>query len=121
MKRLPVPDYGHLAGAISSLRSFTIRQGNQEQVEAVLKEIDSMPEGELAVGLARARIRLNHSDQQGAERILRELCGRYPTNHEAWMQLANVEFDLKQYEQALTCYQRAGEGWFARYDDCIFR
>ena len=53
-------------------------RGNQEQVEAVLKEMDSMPEGELAVGLARAKIRLNHSDKKGAERILSELSERYP-------------------------------------------
>ena len=112
MKRLPVPDYGHLARRYIKLAELYDSQGNQEQVDAVLKEVDSMPEGELAVGLARARIRLNHSDQQGAERILRELCDRYPTNHEAWMQLANVEFDLKQYEPALICYQRAEEGWY---------
>ena len=90
--------------------------GNQQQVEAVLKEIDSMSEGELAAGLARARIRLNHSDQQGAERILRELSDRYPTDGKVLIQLANLEFELKQYKQALASYQRAGGGWFADAD-----
>jgi len=112
MKRLPVPDYGHLARRYIKLAELYDSQGNQEQVEAVLKEVDSMPEGELAVGLARARIRLNHSDQRGAERILRELCDRYSTNDDAWLDLANVEFDLKHYEQALISYRRAGQGWY---------
>ncbi len=112
MKRLPVPDYGPLAMRYIPLAELYDSQGNQEQVEAVLREVDSMPEGELAAGLARARIRLNHSDQQGAEQVLRELSDRYPTNHEVWMQLANLEFNLEQYEQALVSYHRAEEGWY---------
>jgi tetratricopeptide (TPR) repeat protein len=112
MKRLPVPDYGPLAMRYIDLAELYDSIGNQEQVEAVLEDVDSMPQGELAAGLARARIRLNHSDKQGAERILRELSGRYPTNHEVWMRLADLQFDLKQYEQALISYQRAEEGWY---------
>ncbi len=79
----------------------------------MLKEIDSMTQGELAVGLARATIRLNHSDKEGAERILRELSELYPTNSRVLTKLADLEFDLKQYPEALTSYQRAGAGWFA--------
>jgi len=112
MKRLPVPDYGPLAMRYIELAELYDSIGNQEQVEAVLKEVDSMPQGELAAGLARARIRLNHSDKQGAERILRELSDSYPTNGEVWLQLANLEFNLKQYDQALISYQQAGQGWF---------
>ncbi len=112
MKRLPVPDYGPLAMRYIKLAELYDSMGLQEQVDAVLKQVDSMPQGELAAGLARARIRLNHSDKQGAERILRELSDRYPTNHEVWMRLADLESDLKQYNQALICYHRAEEGWY---------
>ena len=113
MKKVPVPDYDPLAVRYIRLAELYDSTGNQQQAEAVLKAIDSMSDGEMAAGLARAGIRLNHSDQQGAERILRELSDRYPTNGEVWMQLANLEFDLKQYKQALTSYQQAGGGWFA--------
>jgi tetratricopeptide (TPR) repeat protein len=112
MQRLPVPDYGPLATRYIKLTELYDSIGDRAQVEAVLKEVDSMSEGELAVGLARAKIRLNHSDKQGAERILRELSDRYSTNHEVWMQLANLESDLKKYSQALISYQRASEGWY---------
>ena len=66
MKRVPVPDYGPIAMRYIDLAVLYDSMGNQEQVEAVLKEMDSMTEGELAVGLARARIRLKHSDKEGA-------------------------------------------------------
>ena len=112
MKRLPVPDYGPLALKYIKLAELYDSIGNQQQVEAVLKEIDSMPEGELAVGLARAQIRLNHSDQKGAEQILRELSVSYPTSWDVLFPLADLEFKLKHYDQALTCYQRAHAGWF---------
>ena len=112
MKQLPVPDYGPLAMRYIELAELYDSIGRKEQVEVVLNEVDSMPEGELAAGLARVKIRLNHSDKQGAERILRELSDRYPTNHEVWMQLADLESELKQYDQALIGYQRASEGWY---------
>jgi tetratricopeptide (TPR) repeat protein len=86
--------------------------GKQDQVEAVLKTMDSMPQGELAEGLARARIRLKHSDKTGAERILRELSERYPNSSLVLMPLADLEFDMKRYDQALAYYQRAGAGWY---------
>jgi protein O-mannosyl-transferase len=112
MKRLPVPDYGPLALLYIKLAELYDSTGNQQQVEAVLKEVDSQPEGELAVGLARARIRLNHHDTQGAEQILRELSDHYPEDYEVWMQLADLEFNLKQNDQALASYQQAGGIWF---------
>jgi predicted Zn-dependent protease len=66
-----------------------------------------MPEGELAAGLARATIRLNHSDKEGAERILRELSERYPDSAQVLITLGTVQADLKQNEPALISYQRA--------------
>ena len=86
--------------------------GNQTQVEAVLKEVDSMTIGELAAGLARAKIRLNHSDQEGAKQILQELSARYPTDYDVLILLANLEFNQKHYKEALSYYERAGGGWF---------
>ncbi len=113
MKRLPVPDYGPLAMRYIKLAELYDSVGNQQQVDAVLNEVDSMSDGEVAVGLARARIRLNHSDKQGAERILRELSDRYPENGQVSMPLGDLESSLQQYNQALICYQRAGGNWFA--------
>jgi len=112
MKRAPVPDYGPLAMDYIKLAELYDSIGDQEQAEAVLKEVDSMSEGELAVGLARAKMRLNHSDNAGAERILRELSERYPDDYQVLIQLADLEFSLKQYPQALVSYQRAGGGWY---------
>ena len=92
-------------------------QGNQAQVESLLKQLDSMSEGELAIGLARARICLNHADTECAQRNLRDLSNRYPTNAEVLIMLGDLEFRLKNYEQALDCYRRAGGGWFGDAKD----
>ncbi len=113
MKRLPVPDYDPLAMRYIKLAELYDSVGNQAQVDAVLKEVDSMSDGEPAAGLARATIRLNHSDEQGAERILRELSARYPENGQIALALGDVEFSLQQYNQALICYDRAAGNWFA--------
>ncbi len=107
MERYPVPDVGPFALRYARLAGLYDSIGNQKQVEAVLKEVGSMPEGELAAGLARATIRLNHSDKEGAERILLELSERYPDNAQVLITLGGVQADLKQNEQALISYQRA--------------
>jgi tetratricopeptide (TPR) repeat protein len=112
MKRDPMPDYGPIAVRYIDLAELYDSIGNQEQVEAVLKEIDAMPQGELAVGLARARIRSNHSDSEGAERILKELSKRYPTNYQVLSPLGDLELTHKEYKDALDCYERTGAGWF---------
>jgi Flp pilus assembly protein TadD len=112
MKRLPVPDYGPLALRYIPLAELYDSLNNQEQVEAVLREVDSMSEGELAAGLARAKIRLNHSDKAGAEQILRGLSERYQTSWEILFPLADLEFKQGQYREALSSYQRAHAGWF---------
>ena len=107
-----MPEYGSLAMSYIELAELYDSLGNQEQVDAVLKEVDSMSAGEVAEGLARARIRLNHSDKQGAERILRDLSNRYPEHREVLTQLGDVESDLKQYKEALTSYRSAAGGFF---------
>ena len=106
-----MPEYGPVALLYIDLAVLYDSMGNQEQVEAVLKEMDSMTEGELAVGLARARIRMKHSDKEGEERILRDLSQRYPSSL-VLNPLGNLEFDKKHYEQALDDYQLAGGGWY---------
>jgi tetratricopeptide (TPR) repeat protein len=113
MKRVPVPDYEPLAMRYIPLAELYDSAGKQDQVDAVLKEVDSMPQGELAEGLARARIRLNRHDKQGAEEILLELSKSYPTNYEVWIQLADLQLDLKQNDDALISYQNAAGHWFA--------
>jgi tetratricopeptide (TPR) repeat protein len=112
MKRAPVAAYGPVALLYVPLATLYDSVGNQAQVDAVMKELDSMSDGELAIGLARAKISLNHGDKADAERILRELSDRYPDNFEVSIDLANLEFDLKNYNEALIAYQRAGGGWF---------
>ena len=112
MKRVPVPEYGPIALMYIDLAVLYDSMGKQVQVEAVLNEMDSMPLGELAVGLARAKIRLKHSDKEGAERILIELAERYPNSSLVLVPLADLEFEMKRYEQALNYYQRAGAGWY---------
>ena len=113
MNALPVPEYGPIAMLYIDLATLYDSLGNQDQVEAVLNDMDSMPQGELAVGLARARIRLNHSDNEGAERILLDLLDRYPNSARVMVPLADLEFSQKHYAQALNYYQRSGAGWFA--------
>ena len=112
MKKAPVPDYGPIAMLYIKLAELYDSIGNQAQVEAVLREVESMTIGELAAGLARAKIRLNHSDQEGAIKILQELSERYPTNYDVLIRLANLEFNRKKYKEALAYYERAGGGWF---------
>lgn len=112
IEKAPVPKNGPIAMLYMELAELYDSQGNQQQVEAVLKKMDSMSEGELAVGLARAKICLNHSDDACAQRILRDLSDRYPTNYEVLSSLGNLEFRLKNYAEALDCFERAGAGWF---------
>ena len=112
MSRTPVPEYGPMAMLYIDLALLYDSQGNQDQVEAVLNKMDSMTQGELAVGLARAKIRLQHSDNEGAERILLALSQRYPTSYPILIPLADLEFDLKHYDRALDYYQRASAGWY---------
>ena len=107
MKRDPVPGYIPLAMRYTPLAELYDSKNDQPQVEAVLKEMDSMSEGELAVGLARAKICLNHSDKAGAERILKELAERYPDYPPVLIELGDLQADLKQNEQALGSYQNA--------------
>lgn len=112
MRHDPAPDDYPLALRYVKLVELYDSQGNHAQVESLLKQLDSMSEGELAIGLARARICLNHADTGCAERILRDLVRRYPTNSEVLIMLGDLEFRLKNYEQALDSYRRAGGGWF---------
>ena len=117
MQRDPVPDDVPIALRYVKLAELYDSQGNQAQVESLLKQLDSMSEGELAIGLARARICLNHADTECAQRNLRDLSNRYPTNAEVLIMLGDLEFRLKNYEQALDCYRRAGGGWFGDAKD----
>jgi tetratricopeptide (TPR) repeat protein len=111
MKSIPSRDFGPLAMRYIPLVELYDSLGNSRQVKSLLKEVDSMPEGELAVGLALADIRLQHSDKSGAEQILRALSDRYPDNDVLLMKLGNLQADLKQNAQALDSYRRISH-WF---------
>jgi tetratricopeptide (TPR) repeat protein len=116
MRKAPVPDYGPMAMRYVKLAELYDSIGDQGKVESVLKEVDSMSEGELAVGVACATIRLNHSDKEGAERILSELSRSYPTSWDVLLPLGDLEFGFNQYKEALDSYQRADAGWFGGAD-----
>ena len=81
-------------------------RGDSARVNSLLEKLNSMPEGELAVGLARAEIMLNRNDKRRAERILLELADKYPDNPEVLFRLGGVQADLNENEQALNSYQR---------------
>jgi Flp pilus assembly protein TadD len=52
---------------------------------------------------------LQHSDKEGAARILSELSHRFQQTPEVLIRLGDVQADLNQNEQALASYQRANE------------
>jgi tetratricopeptide (TPR) repeat protein len=106
MSSYPSPAFGPLALRYVPLAQLYDAQGNSGQVQSLLKKMDSMPEGELAVRLARAAILLQHNDKPGAEQILLELAARYPMNPEVLIKLGNLQADLNQNEQALSSFQR---------------
>lgn len=109
MKRVPAAEFGPIALRYVPLVVLYDAKGDQAQVDSLLKRLDSMPEGELAVGLAQAKIRLQHSDKAGAARILSELSHRFQQTPEVLIRLGDVQADLNQNEQALASYQRANE------------
>jgi len=106
MTSVPSRDFGPLAMRYIPLLELYDSRGDSRRFESLLKEVDSMPEGELAVELALAEIRLQHSDKDGAEQILRMLSDRYPDNDALLMKLGNLQADLKQNELALDTYRR---------------
>ncbi len=106
MSSYPSPAFGPLALRYVLLAQLYDSQDNSEKVQSVLKKMDSMPEGELAEGLARAEILLQHNDKRGAEQVLLELADRYPMNPDVLIKLGNLQADLNQNEQALKSYQR---------------
>jgi Flp pilus assembly protein TadD len=110
MSKHPTPKFGLLAMRYGKLAELYDLDGKPQQSEAVLKEMDSMSGGELAVGLAEATIRLQHSDKEGAERILRDLSQRYASSPGVLIQLGDVQTDLKQNEAALAAYRLASVG-----------
>ena len=113
MNGVPFRDFDPLAMRYIPLLELYDSLGNSRQVDSLLKQVDSMPVGELAVGLALAEIRLQHSDKTGAEQILRELSDRYPDYDALLMKLGNLQADLKQNEQALNSYRRISH-WFGQ-------
>ena len=106
MNSEPSKDFGPLAMRYIPLLEIYDSLGNSRQVQSLMKEVESMSEGELAVGMARAEIRLQHGDKSGAEQLFRELSDRYPGDDALLMKLGNLQADLKQNGQALASYQR---------------
>ena len=106
MNSMPSRNFGPLAMRYIPLLELYDSRGNSRQVQSLMKDVESMPEGELAAGMARAEIRLQHGDKSGAEQLLRELSDRYPDDDALLMKLGNLQADMKQNEQALATYQR---------------
>ena len=112
MESFPTPEFFPLSLQYVPLVELYDSQGDSARVKSLLEKLNYMPEGELAVGLARAEIMLNHNDKRGAERILLELADKYPDNPEVSFRLGGVQADLNENEQALNSYERILH-WFA--------
>jgi tetratricopeptide (TPR) repeat protein len=95
------------AVAYVSLAELLDSQGNPARSEAILHQVESLPDGDQASRLARARIRMRHGDSAGAEKELRDLAGRYPDDQQAWTMLGLLLADENRNDEALTAYQRA--------------
>jgi tetratricopeptide (TPR) repeat protein len=109
MTSVPSPRFLPLALRYVPLVELYDAKGNSEQVQSLLNKLESMPVGDMASGLARAMIRLQHSDKEGAERILRDLAERYPNDPEVLMRLGDLQADLNQHEEALNSYGKISD------------
>ncbi|MFZ0887714.1 MAG: tetratricopeptide repeat protein [Candidatus Binataceae bacterium] len=95
------------ADAYVELAELYDAQSNQAQSQAVLKQMQAMPGGDEAAGFALARIKLRHNDIVAAEKLLRDLSGRYPRDQRAWSMLGLMLADQKRNHEALDAYRRA--------------
>ncbi|MFZ0887159.1 MAG: tetratricopeptide repeat protein, partial [Candidatus Binataceae bacterium] len=95
------------ADAYVELAELYDAQGRPADSGAVLKRMESMPGGAEAAGLALARIRLRHGDGAGAEKILRDLARRYPSDQHVWTMLGLVLAGEDRNQEALAAYQHA--------------
>ena len=83
--------------------------GDEAHHEEVLNEMEAMPGGEKAAGMARASAMIRHGDVAGAERVLRALIDRYPTFPGLWEMLAGAQASANQNQEALLSFRRALE------------
>ncbi len=111
INRVPARGFGAPALYYIPLLQLYDSVGDRRHFQSLTKEVESMPEGELAVGLEQVEIRLQRSDKIGAEQALRELMNRYPDNDQLLMKLGNLQADLNQNQQALESYSRISH-WF---------
>jgi tetratricopeptide (TPR) repeat protein len=112
MTSFPTPEFFPISLHYIPLVEIYDSQGDSARVKSLLEKLEYMPEGELAVGLARAEIMLNHNDKRGAEHILLELADKYPNNPQVLIRLGGVQADLNENDQALNSYQRISH-WIA--------
>ncbi|HVN64958.1 MAG TPA: tetratricopeptide repeat protein [Candidatus Binataceae bacterium] len=96
----PIVAYTDLAIAADSA-------GDTRGSEAALKIAESMPGGPAAVAVARAQILRLHGDVDGSARALRELLVREPNHMPALTALGMALESQRQYQGALSAYQRA--------------
>ena len=102
MRKGRVPAYAYMV-----LAQLYDLSGNPAQTEAVLKQAESLYEGDKAAGLARAKIRLNHDDAPAAEAILRPLSSRYPDDSRVWVMLGEALAVQRRDAEALAAYRQA--------------
>lgn len=111
VNRVPARGFGAPASFYIPLLQLYDSIGDRQHFKSVSEEVESLPEGELALGLAQIEIRLQRSDKAGAEQVLRELSQRYSDNDQLLMKLGNLQADLNQNQQALESYNRISH-WF---------
>jgi tetratricopeptide (TPR) repeat protein len=111
INRVPAKGFGTPALYYVPLLQLYDSSGDTQDFQSLTKEVESLPEGELAVGLEQVEIRLQRSDRAGAEQLLRELSNRYSDNDQLLMRLGNLQADLNQNAQALESYSHISH-WF---------
>jgi protein O-mannosyl-transferase len=95
------------AGEYIMLARLYDAQGNAAQAEEALRRAETLPEGNQAVAVARAQMKIAHGDPHGAEIIMRSFTGRYPRSLLGWTELGISLAAQKNYGEALPAFQHA--------------
>jgi protein O-mannosyl-transferase len=105
IKRMPEPAASLYVG-LAELYRVT---GHEAQSEATMKLAESLPGGDVAVGIARAHERIKESKLGEAETILSALASRHSDDYRVWTLLGQVLETENRGDAALDTLQRAIE------------
>lgn len=97
------------ATAYVALADLYDLQQDHVHSEQVLREVESLPQGEATAAMARATELIRHGDRAGAMRILRALTESHPVVPSYWVALAELQAGENQNQEALASYRQALE------------